>query len=117
MSFSLPVVVGYNGRKFLLRMGPFNHSPEREFSLLSAKKAVDDCSDLQALKTSTKNLVEAFGALQTAYQSLMLENIKLTQTLMARDSDIVAAEQLLQEVAAQRDSRWWRRLVRTIVGI
>jgi len=116
MPFSLPVVVGYNGRKFLVRMGPFDHTPEREFSLLSAKQAVDNCSDLQALKDRTKDLVDAFGALQAAYQNLMLENIRLTQTLMARDSDILAAEQLLQEVAGQRDSRWWRQLRRTILG-
>lgn len=108
------MVASYNGRKFLITMGPFDHTPEREFSLLSAKTAVDQCFDLPALKERTKGLVDAFGALQTAYQALMLENIKLRQTVDGMASDLVAADSLLQECADQRGSRWWQRLVRTI---
>jgi len=108
------VIASYNGRKFLLTMGPFDHTPEREFSLISAKNAVDACHDLPALKERTKDLVDAFGALQTAFQGLMIENIKLRQTLASRDSDLEAADALLQECASRYGSGWWQRLVRTI---
>ena len=58
MAFTLPVMASYNGRKFLITMGPFDHTAEREFSLIAAKTAVDHCTDLEALKGNTKNLVE-----------------------------------------------------------
>ena len=67
--FTLALVANYNGRNFLSRMS-FQHSPEREFSLLSAKQAVDACNDMPALKERTKALVDAFGAMQTAVQDM-----------------------------------------------
>jgi len=114
MAFTLPVMASYNGRKFLITMGPFDHTAEREFSLIAAKTAVDHCTDLEALKGNTKNLVDAYGALQTAFQGLMIENIRLRQTVDAQASDLVAADALLQECASRYDSGWWRRLLRTI---
>ena len=116
MPFTLPVIASYNGRKFLLTMGPFDHTPEREFSLISAKNAVDSCHDLPALKERTKDLVDAFGALQTAYQALMLDNIRLHQTVDSMASDLQAADALLQECASRVGLRWWQQLTRTILG-
>lgn len=108
------MVASYNGRKFLITMGPFDHTAEREFSLIAAKTAVDHCTSLDDLKERTKSLVDAYGALQTAFQGLMIENIRLRQTLASRESDLEAADALLQECASRYGSGWWQRLVRTI---
>jgi hypothetical protein len=114
MAFTFPVVASYNGRKLLITMGPFDHTVEREFSLAAAKTAVDNCTDFNGLKQKTKDLVDAYGALQTAFQGLMLENIRFRQTIESQAADLAAADALLQECASRNGSGWWRQLARTI---
>lgn len=115
MAFTIPLIIGYNGRKMAVTMGPFNHSAEREFSLISAKQSVDNCNDLGALKERTKALVDAFGAMQTALQEKVLENLKLSHTVMARDRDLQAASDLLDQAIVFSDvPQWWLQLGRTI---
>ena len=99
MAFSIPVQFSYNGRNHMTAMGPFNHSTEREFALTVNRRAIDDCEDIKALKPVAKNLLEGWSSMQTAMQSLMMENIQLRQALAKRDCDIQAAEELLKEAA------------------
>jgi hypothetical protein len=78
-------------------MGPFEHSTEREFALTVNRKAIDDCTSLTQLKPVAKNLLEGWSSMQTAFQSLMLENIQLRQALNTRDSSLRAADEMLNE--------------------
>jgi geranylgeranyl pyrophosphate synthase len=94
--YSLPVQFYYNGRKHMRHMGPFEHSTEREFALTVNRKAIDDCSDLETLKPVAKNLLTGWSSLQTAVQSLMLENIQLRQAMAKQQVDLEAAEELIQ---------------------
>jgi hypothetical protein len=80
-------------------MGPFNHSAEREFALTVNRRAIDDCGSLEQLKPVAKNLLEGWSSLQTAFQSLMLENIQLRQALAKRDVDLQAAEEVINEAS------------------
>ena len=77
-------------------MGPFEHSTEREFALAVNRRAIDDCSSLETLKPVAKNLLEGWSSLQTAVQSLMLENIQLRQAMAKQQTDLEAAEELIQ---------------------
>jgi hypothetical protein len=94
--YSLPVQFYYNGRNHMAAMGPFQHSTEREFALTVNRKAIDDCSSLETLKPVAKNLLEGWSSLQTAVQSLMLENIQLRQAMAKQQTDLEAAEELIQ---------------------
>ena len=85
----------YNGRKHTAVMGPFEHSTEREFALTVNRKAIEDCSSMESLKTVAKNLLEGWSTMQTAVQSLMLENIQLRQAMAKQQLDLEAAEQLI----------------------
>ena len=87
----------YNGQKHVRMMGPFDHSTEREFALTVNRRAIDDCSNLEQLKPIAKNLLEGWSSMQTAFQSLMLENIQLRQSLNTRDSSLRAADEMLNE--------------------
>jgi hypothetical protein len=78
-------------------MGPFEHSTEREFALTVNRKAIDDCTSLTQLKPVAKNLLEGWSSMQTAFQSLMLENIQLRQALDTRDSSLRVADEMLNE--------------------
>jgi hypothetical protein len=78
-------------------MGPFDRSTEREFALTVNRRAIDDCSDVEQLKPVAKDLLEGWSSLQTAFQSLMLENIQLRQALATRDSSLCAADEMLNE--------------------
>ena len=89
----------YNGQKHVRMMGPFDHSTEREFALTVNRRAIDDCSNLEQLKPIAKNLLEGWSSMQTAFQSLMLENIQLRQALNTRDSSLRAADEMLNEAA------------------
>jgi hypothetical protein len=93
--YGIPVQFDYNGQKRMAMMGPFQHSTEREFALTVNRKAIDDCSDLDQLKPVTKNLLEGWSSLQTAFQSLMLENIQLRQAMAVKDSSLEAADEML----------------------
>lgn len=98
MQFVIPVeMVGYNGERYRAAMGPFEHSPEREFSLTVNKKAIQDCSSLEQLKPVATNLLVGWSSMQTAVQSLMLENIQLRQALDKRTIDLQAAEEIINE--------------------
>ena len=99
MSFVIPAQFAYNGKNYAVHMGPFNHSAEREFALTVNRRAIDDCSSLEQLKPVAKNLLEGWSSLQTAFQSLMLENIQLRQALAKRDVDLQAAEEVINEAS------------------
>ena len=93
--YCIPVQFDYNGRKHMRHMGPFEHSTEREFALTVNRKAIDDCSNLEQLKPIAKNLLEGWSSMQTAFQSLMLENIQLRQAIAVKDSSLEAADEML----------------------
>jgi hypothetical protein len=96
MPFTIPVeFVGYDGKKRVTAM-TFEHSTEREFALTVNRRAIDDCSSLEALKPVAKNLLEGWSSLHTALQSLMLENIQLRQAMAKKEADLEAAEELIQ---------------------
>ena len=101
----------YNGQKHVRMMGPFDHSTEREFALTVNRRAIDDCSNLEQLKPIAKNLLEGWSSMQTAFQSLMLENIQLRQSLNTRDSSLRAADEMLNEavVAMQQYEQQLKR--------
>ena len=80
-------------------MGPFDRSTEREFALTVNRRAIDDCSNLEQLKPVAKNLLEGWSSMQTAFQSLMLENIELRQAMAVRDSSLAAADELLAQAS------------------
>ena len=114
--YSLPVQFYYNGRNHMAAMGPFQHSTEREFALTVNRKAIDDCSSLETLKPVAKNLLEGWSSLQTAVQSLMLENIQLRQAMAKQQTDLEAAEELIQgasilidDLRGERQSKKSRR--------
>lgn len=97
--FSIPVEIGYNGRKQMVVMGPFEHSTEREFALAVNKKAIQECTSLEQLKPAATNLLEGWTSMQTAFQSMMLENIQLRQALAKKEIDLRAADEILDEAA------------------
>ena len=97
MAFVIPVDFAYNGQKYNGIMGPFEHSTEREFSLTVSKKAIMECTDTQKLREVSLNLLTAWSGMQTAFQSLMLENINLRQAMGTQQSDLEAADKLLSE--------------------
>jgi len=104
MKFVIPVdVVDYNGQKYQAAMGPFEHSPEREFALTVNKKAIDDCSSLDQLKPVARNLLEGWSSMHTAIQGLMLENIQLRQALAKKNLDLDAAEELMTEASREME--------------
>jgi hypothetical protein len=109
--YGIPVQFDYNGQKRMAMMGPFQHSTEREFALTVNRKAIDDCSDVEQLKPVAKNLLEGWSSMQTAFQSLMLENIQLRQALNTRDSSLRAADEMLNEavVAMQQYEQQLKR--------
>jgi len=84
-------------------MGPFQHSTEREFALTVNRKAIDECTSVEQLKPVAKNLLEGWSSLQTAFQSLMLENIQLRQALAVRDSSLEAADEMLTQASVVID--------------
>jgi DNA repair exonuclease SbcCD ATPase subunit len=104
MGFVIPVQFNYDGKIRNASMGPFEHSVEREFGLSVSRRAIDECSSLEALKPATRNLLEAWAAAQTALQSLMLENMRLRQALDKRDADLRAAEEIVTEASVRIDA-------------
>jgi sulfate adenylyltransferase subunit 1 (EFTu-like GTPase family) len=97
MSFVIPVQFAYNNKNYAAQMGPFNHSTEREFALTVNRRAIDDCTSIEQLKPVAKNLLEGWASMQTAVQSLMLENIQLRQALAKREVDLRAAEEIITQ--------------------
>ena len=97
--YCLPVSFDYNGRKHIASMGPFEHSTEREFALAVNRKAIGDCKNLSHLKSVATDLLEGWSSMQTAMQSLMLENIQLRQVMAKNEVDMEAAEELLSQAA------------------
>jgi hypothetical protein len=104
MSFVIPVQFAYNNKNYAASMGPFNHSTEREFALTVNRRAIDDCTSIEQLKPVAKNLLEGWASMQTALQSLMLENIQLRQALAKRDVDLQAAEEIITEASKMIDA-------------
>ena len=103
MKFGVPVEMVYNGKTRITVMGPFEHSPQREFALTVNKRAIADCTDMKQLKEVANNLLIGWSSMQTAVQSLMLENMQLRQALDKRDVDLEAANVLLQEASTLMD--------------
>lgn len=103
MEYCLPVQFDYNGQKYLAAMGPFEHSTERQFALTVNRRAIDECTSVEQLKPVAKNLLEGWSSLQTAFQSLMLENIQLRQALAVRDSSLEAADEMLTQASVVID--------------
>lgn len=89
----------YNGKIMRGVMGPFEHSAEREFAMTVNKRAIDECSSLEQLKGVSKNLLEGWSTMNTALQSMMLENIQLRQALAKKELDLRAADELMAEAA------------------
>jgi hypothetical protein len=116
MKFCLPIELTFNNRQVHAIMGPFEHSAEREFALTVNKRAIDDCTDLKQLKEVSKNLLQGWCSMQTAFQSMMLENMQLRQALAKKELDLQAADELMTEAAeivqqyAQQSPRARRRL-------
>jgi hypothetical protein len=104
MSFVIPVQFAYNGKNYASSMGPFHHSTEREFALTVNHRAIDDCKSVEQLKPVAKNLLEGWCSMQTAFQSLMLENLQLRQALAKRDVDLEAAEAIVNEASVMLDA-------------
>lgn len=99
MNFCIPVEMVYNGQIKRGIMGPFEHSAEREFALTVNKRAIEECSSLDQLKPVAKNLLEGWSTMNTALQSMMLENIQLRQALAKKELDLRAADELMNEAA------------------
>lgn len=98
MSFNIPVqMTGYDGKKYMTVMGPFEHSTEREFAMMVNKRAIDDCQSVDQLRPVAKNLLEGWSLMNTALQRMMLENIQLRQAIDQRDADLEAAEELISD--------------------
>lgn len=89
----------YNGQIMRGIMGPFNHSTEREFALTVNRRAIDECSSLDQLKPVAKNLLEGWSTMHTALQSMTLENIQLRQALAKKETDLRAADEIMNEAA------------------
>jgi regulator of replication initiation timing len=103
-AYCLPVEFSYNGRKYIAAMGPFEHSTEREFALTVSRKAIDDCSSVGKLREVSHNLLEGWSSMQTAVQSLMLENIQLRQALAKSQVDLEAAEEIMTQASEVLDA-------------
>ena len=99
MQFGIPVEMVYNGKTRITVMGPFEHSPQREFALVVNKKAIADCSDMKQLKEVAHNLLVGWSSMQTALQSMMLENMQLRQAMDKRDVDLEAANAIIEEAS------------------
>lgn len=81
-------------------MGPFERSMERDFSLAVNKKAIEDCTDMQQLKEVATNLLVGFSNLQGAVGSLIKENMQLRHAIGLQESDLQAAEELMNHAAS-----------------
>lgn len=99
MQYKIPVVLHYDGGKRLVNMGPFERSLEREFSLSVQKKALEDCTSIEQLREISVNLLQGWSNMQEAVQTLVMENIQLRQAMSLRDSELKAAEMLMEEAA------------------
>jgi hypothetical protein len=115
MEFCIPVELVYNGRNRIAMMGPFEHSAEREFSLTVSKKAIAECDDKAKLREVALNLLSGWSSMQTAVQSLMLENINLRQAMAKQEIDLEAADAIIKEAVelaecAQKSGRAKRSL-------
>ena len=96
-------------------MGPFEHSAEREFSLTVNRKAIAECHDNAKLREVAQNLLTGWASMQTAVQSLMLENIQLRQAMAKQETDLEAADVIIHEAMelaerAQQSAKAKRRL-------
>ena len=100
MQYSVPVILDYDGRKCVAAMGPFERSMERDFSLAVNKKAIEDCTDMQQLKEVATNLLVGFSNLQGAVGSLIKENMNLRHAIGLQESDLQAAEELMNHAAS-----------------
>jgi len=116
MKFGIPMEMVYNGTRHVTIMGPFETSPQREFALTVNKRAIADCSDIRQLKEVAGNLLVGWSSMQTAAQSMMLENLKLRQALDKRDVDLEAANALLAEASTLID-QYTRQLNQTKKGL
>ena len=116
MPFTVPIeFIGYDGRKHMTAM-TFEHSPQREFALVVNKKAIADCSDMKQLKEVAHNLLVGWSSMQTALQSMMLENMQLRQAMDKRDVDLEAANAIIEEASLLID-QYTQQLNQTKKGL
>ena len=99
MEYRIPVILNYDGGKRLVNMGPFERSLEREFALSLQQKAIKECDSSAQLKEVALSLLEGWSNMQEAVQTLVMENIQLRQAMSLRDSELKAAEMLMEEAA------------------
>ena len=99
MEYSIPVIVNYDGEKYLFDMGPFERSLEREFALSIQQKAIKDCRSTEQLRDVSLSLLEGWSNMQEALQKLVMENIELRQAMTLQDSELKVAEELMTEAA------------------
>lgn len=116
MAFSFPVELVFNGQRRMAMMGPFEHSAEREFALTVNRKALQECQDKEQLRQVASNLLEGWASMNTAMQSMMLENIQLRQAMAVKDSSLEAADELLTQAgeALQRYEKQSKRARRSL---
>ena len=116
MKFGIPVEMVYNGKTRITVMGPFEHSPQREFALTVNKRAIADCTDMKQLKEVAHNLLVGWSSMQTALQSMMLENMQLRQAMDKRDVDLEAANAIIEEASLLID-QYTQQLNQTKKGL
>lgn len=117
MQYKIPVVLHYDGGKRLVNMGPFERSLEREFSLSVQKKALEDCTSIEQLREISVNLLQGWSNMQEAVQTLVMENIQLRQAMSLRDSELKAAEALMEEAANQIEKQQRQQSSRSKRGL
>ena len=116
MPFTVPIeFIGYDGRKHMTAM-TFEHSPQREFALTVNKRAIADCTDMKQLKEVANNLLIGWSSMQTALQSMMLENMQLRQAMDKRDVDLEAANAIIEEASLLID-QYTQQLNQTKKGL
>ena len=102
--FSLPVELQYGDRRYVAAVGPFEHSLERQFSMQLHRKALEECNDSKKLREVANSLLDGWCAMNTALQSMMLENIQLRQRMSAQERDLEAASEMMEEATRMIDS-------------
>jgi hypothetical protein len=97
--FSIPVGLNYNGQDCIAAMGPFERSLERDFALVTNKKALQECDDVEKLREVACAMMEGWSNMQEAVTALVKENLELRQAMTLQERDLQAADELLGEAA------------------
>jgi hypothetical protein len=117
-TFSIPIGLKYNGQDCIGVMGPFERSMERDFALVTNRKALNECNDIDKLREVACTMMEGWSNMQEAVTSLVKENLELRQAMQMQQCDLEAADALLGEAGEaiktlaekQQSARATRRL-------